>query len=46
MPNSRIAPDYATGKSVRIDEPEEQVRQDYEQILVEDYYRQRSKSTS
>ncbi len=37
MASSRIGPDYATGKPVRIDEPEEKVRQDYERILVEDY---------
>lgn len=37
MAGSRLGPDYATGKSVRIDEPEEKVRQDYERILVEDY---------
>ena len=30
-------PDHATGKLVDISKPEETVRQEYEQILVEDY---------
>ena len=30
-------PDYATGKLVDNSKPEEKVRQEYEQILVEDY---------
>ncbi len=29
--------DYATGKSVNMDSPEEGVRQEYERILVESY---------
>ncbi len=30
-------PDYASGKPVDISKPEEKLRQEYEQILVEDY---------
>ena len=34
---SRNAADFATGKPVDIDKPEEKVRQEYERILVESY---------
>ena len=32
-----IGPDYATGKRVDLSKPEEQVRQEYERVLVESY---------